>query len=84
MKNLAPNNNGNNISSSVVVGQQHGGGVGAMTTTTAVARMPTIVTAVSFVLASRLVCFCFRENESDKLIFVSCDNDDVYIFFYII
>ena len=27
-------------------------------------------------LASRLVCFCFRENENNKLIFVSCDDDD--------
>ncbi len=65
MKNLAPNNNGNNISSSVVVGQQHGGGgVGAMTTTTAVARMPTIVTAVSFVFGLAFGLFLFsRERE---------------------
>ena len=64
MKNLAPNNNGNNISSSVVVGQQHGGGVGAMTTTTAVARMPTIVTAVSFVFGRAVGVFLFlRERE---------------------
>ena len=63
MKNLAPNNNGNNISSSVVVGQQHGGGVGAMTTT-AVARMPTIVTAVSFVFGLAFGLFLFsRERE---------------------
>jgi len=65
MKNLAPNNNGNNISSSVVVGQQHGGGVGAMTkTTAAVARMPTIVTAVSFVFGLAFGLFLFsRERE---------------------
>ena len=65
MKNLAPNNNGNNISRSVVVGQQHGGGVGAMTTpTTAVARMPTIVTAVSFVFGLAFGLFLFsRERE---------------------
>ena len=65
MKNLALNNNGNNISSSVVVGQQHGGGgVGAMTTTTAVARMPTIVTAVSFVFGLAFGLFLFsRERE---------------------
>ena len=65
MKNLAPNNNGNNISSSVVVGQHGGGGVGAMTTTTtAVARMPTIVTAVSFVFGLAFGLFLFsRERE---------------------
>ena len=55
-----------------------------MTTTTAVARMPTIVTAVSFVFGLAFGLFLFRENENDKLIFVSCDDDDVYIFFYII
>mmetsp|Transcript_8987 Transcript_8987/g.28951 ORF Transcript_8987/g.28951 Transcript_8987/m.28951 type:complete len:121 (-) Transcript_8987:146-508(-) len=64
MKNLAPNNNGNNISSSVVMGQHGGGGVGAMTPTTAVARMPTIVTAVSFVFGLAFGLFLFsRERE---------------------
>ncbi len=64
MKNLAPNNNGNNISSSVVMGQHGGGGVGAMTTMTAVARMPTIVTAVSFVFGLAFGLFLFsRERE---------------------